>query len=119
MSSPLYTLDDSAPMAAVIVLRIGLDVDVDSFNDITVSLIDGWPLAAGRHVVVDLSPSRYMGSVLLGLLINIRSRVRAGGGRIVVVGASPRLLEVFRSANLDRLLLLAHTRSDGLELLVR
>lgn len=119
MSSPLYTLDDSAPAAVVIDFRLGLDIDVDSFNDITRTLIDAWPIASGRHVVVDLSQSRYMGSVLLGLLINIRSRVRAGNGKLVVVGSSPRLIEVFRSANLDRLITLAPTRGDGLALLGR
>lgn len=119
MSSPLYTLDESDPHAAIIVLRIGLDVDVDSFNDITASLIDAWPLSTGRNVIVDLSQSRYMGSVLLGLLINIRSRVRAGSGKLVVVGASQRLIEVFRSANLDRLIVLAPTRADGFAFLSR
>lgn len=119
MSSPLYTLDETDPTAAVIIFRLGLDVDIESFNDITVSLIDSWPLASGRDVLVDLSQSRYMGSVLLGLLINIRSRVRAGKGKLVVVGASPRLVEVFRSANLDRLIDLAPGRADGMALLQR
>jgi anti-anti-sigma factor len=119
MSSPLYTLDETLPTAVVIIFRLGLDVDVESFNDITTSLIDAWPIKSGRNVLVDLAQSRYMGSVLLGLLINIRSRTRAGGGKLVVVGASPRLIEVFRSANLDRLIVLASDRANGLALLER
>ena len=119
MSSPLYTLDETPPAAVVIMFRLGLDVDVESFNDITASLIDAWPIKSGRHVIVDLSQSRYMGSVLLGLVINIRSRTRAGGGKLIVVGASPRLIEVFRSANLDRLIELAPHRTDAVALLER
>ena len=116
MSSHLYTVE-ILPAAAVIAFRIGLDVDVESFNEINASLIDVWPVESGKHVIVDLTQSRYMGSVLLGMLINIRQRTRAGGGKVVVVGASPRLIEVFRSSNLDRLLVLAPTKADGLALL--
>ena len=116
MSAHLYTVE-MLPNAAVIAFRIGLDVDIESFNDINATLIDEWPIASGKSVIVDLTQSRYMGSVLLGLLINIRQRTRAGGGKVAVVGASPRLIDVFRSSNLDRLLLLAPTREEGLALL--
>jgi anti-anti-sigma factor len=112
-SSQYYTIEP-AERAMVIALRLAMDLDISAFNEITASLIDQWPVAPGRHVVIDLADSRYMGSVLLGLIINIRQRTRAGGGDVVVCGASPRLLQVFRSANLDRLIGLAATREQAL-----
>jgi anti-anti-sigma factor len=68
----------------------------------------------GRDVIVDLSTSHFHGSILLGLIINIRSRTHAGGGEVVVAGASPGLMQVCRTANLDRLISMAPTRAQAL-----
>lgn len=103
------------PQAHVIELHVPVDVDIASFNDIHQRLIDSWTIPAGRTVIVDLSPTHYFGSVLLGLLINIRQRTRAGRGNVIVCGASPTLLRVFRTANLERLIDLMPTRQQALD----
>ena len=77
-------------------------------------VIDRWPIERGRDVIVDLSTSHFHGSVLLGLIINIRTRTRAGGGELIVVAASPGLMQVVRTANLDRLIVMVPTRAQAL-----
>lgn len=114
-TSRYFNLDHAAAAnVALIELTLDADLDIEAFNEITAELIDRWPVAAGRHVVVDLSRSQYLGSVLLGLLINIRQRTRAGRGAMVIASAPTRLLQAMRTANLDRILPVAATRSQAL-----
>lgn len=100
--------------AHIIELRLSPDLDIAVFNEINQVLIDDWAVPAGRNVVVDLSACHYFGSVLLGLLINIRQRARAGRGQLIVCGASPTLVRVFRTANLERLIDLMPSRREAL-----
>ena len=109
-----FNVDDSLPKTSVIELRLDADLDIEAFNEITEQLIDRWPVAAGRHVIVDLSQSNYLGSVLLGLLINIRQRTRAAQGSMVVAAAPAKLVQVMRTANLDRLIPVASTRAEAM-----
>ncbi|MFT3786124.1 MAG: STAS domain-containing protein [Tepidisphaeraceae bacterium] len=99
----------------VIDLHLADDVDTAAFNEINRELIDHWPVDAGARVLVDLSHARYTGSVLLGLLVNIRQRVRAGRGEMAVSGVSVRLAQVFRTSHLDRILPMFATRAEALQ----
>lgn len=103
------------PKAHVIELRVPVDVDISSFNEIHQTLLDGWRIPAGRDVIVDLTATEYFGSVLLGLLINIRQKARAGRGVMIVCGASPILTRVVRTANLERIIDLLPTRQQALD----
>lgn len=115
MAKSVYFEIIELPKAHVIDLRLAVDLDIASFNEINLLLIDQWSIPANRHVVVDLSATQYLGSVLLGLLINIRQRTRAGRGDMIVCGAPPMLLRVFRTANLERLIEVMPTRREALE----
>lgn len=115
MAASVYYLVSEYPKAHVIELRLSADLDIAAFNEITDTLIDQWPIPAGKSVVVDLAASNYFGSVLLGLLINIRQRTRAGRGELIVCGASPALVRVLRTANLERLIEMAATRAEAMD----
>ena len=56
-----------------------------------------------------------MGSSLLGLMINIRVRILQGGGRLVLCGLSPALMQIFRTCCLERLFSIAQTRDDAVK----
>ena len=111
--SRYYTIE-KLPKASVIELHLDPALDIAAFNEITEQLIDRWPIERGRDVIVDLSTSHFHGSVLLGLIINIRTRARAGGGELIVVAASAGLMQVCRTANLDRLIVMVPTRAQAL-----
>jgi anti-anti-sigma factor len=115
MAKSVYFEIIELPKAFVIELRLPMDVDIASFNEIHTRLLDEWSIPARRHVVVDLTPTHYFGSVLLGLLINIRQRTRAGRGEMIICGASPTLVRVFRTANLERLMEMMPTRQEALD----
>ena len=109
-----YYLIETLPKASVIVLSLDAQLDIAAFNEITEQLIDRWPIPRGRDVIIDLSTSSFHGSVLLGLIINVRTRAHAGGGELIVVAAAPELLKVCRTANLDRLIPMVATRANAL-----
>lgn len=114
-TSRYFNLDHAvSPKASVIELTLDADLDIEAFNEITAELIDRWPIDAGRHVIVDLAQSHYLGSVLLGLLINIRQRTRAGKGAMVVVSPPAKLMQAMRTANLDRIVPVAASRAQAI-----
>ncbi|HEX4054126.1 MAG TPA: STAS domain-containing protein [Tepidisphaeraceae bacterium] len=64
--------------------------------------------------VVDLSQVQYMGSSMLGLFVNIRERIRQGGGTLVLCAMSPPLLRIFRTCCLERLFTIVNSRPEAL-----
>ena len=114
MAKSVYFEISEHPQAHIVELRMPADLDIAIFNDINQQLIEQWIVPVGRNVVVDLATCDYFGSVLLGLLINIRQRTRAGRGQMVVCGASQTLVRVFRTANLERLIDLMPSRREAL-----
>jgi anti-anti-sigma factor len=111
---PTYNLlQDGA--AYVLELNLRIDVESEVFDDIHARLLDAWPVPAGSACVIDLSRCEYFGSVLLGLLVSVRQKVRAGRGRFGVCHVSPRLLQVMRAANLDRLVPVFPNRAAALK----
>ena len=67
-----------------------------------------------RPWVVDLSQVEYMGSSMLGLFVNMRERIRQGGGTLILCGMSPQLLRIFKTCCLERLFTIVKTRGDAL-----
>jgi len=67
-------------------------------------------LAEGtRQIVVDLTPTDFMDSVGLGVLVAIWKRVRVQGGTFAVVCPEPRLRRIFQVVDLDQVLPLHDT----------
>jgi anti-anti-sigma factor len=63
--------------------------------------------------VVDLTDMHYMGSAMLGMMVNIRERVRKAGGELALAGLSGAMQRIFQMAALDRLFLIARSRTDA------
>lgn len=115
MPAPLYTFA-SLRGAHVIELRLPHHLDVMLFDDLNTSLTHHIHHHPG-HYVIDLSRTDYMGSAVLGLLVNLRTKVRSSGGELVVCCLSTRLQEIFRVGALERLFRVAPTRETAVDLL--
>ena len=59
-------------------------------------------LHPGQTVVVDLDGVTFLDSIGLGVLVGGLRRVRAGGGDVVLVCSTPRLLDTLALVRLDR-----------------
>jgi len=62
-----------------------------------------------RSVVIDLTPTDFVDSVGLGVIVAIWKRVRVHGGELAVVCPEPRLQRVFRVVDLHTVLPLHDT----------
>lgn len=118
MPEALYILSTLDSGVRVLELRLPPQMDVISFDDLNLALTDEFDRAPGDYII-DLSATDYVGSAVLGLLVNIRSRVRRSGGRLVLCRLSPRILEIFRVGSLESLFTISATRETAIETLAR
>jgi|SRR5581483_110380 len=107
--------------SAVSVIRLSLPfmldpIEVDRVIEAMLAEVTG---KAARRWAMDLSEVAYMGSAMLGLMVNVRERIRAGGGKLVLFGMAPQLLEIFRTCCLERLFTIARTREEALKVATR
>lgn len=75
----------------------------------------------GRHdaprVILELSEVQYFASAMLGLLVNVRQRVRSLGGRLVLAATPKRLLDTILTTSMDRLFTFANSVDDARRIL--
>lgn len=63
--------------------------------------------------ILDLAEVAYMGSSALGLMVNIRHKIKTQGGRLALCNMNPQLLQVFKACCLERLFTISKTREDA------
>jgi anti-anti-sigma factor len=103
---------------AVNVMHFTLPVSMDTMeiDNVIEDVLKSLDAKGNESWVVDLSQVGYLGSSMLGLFVNIRERIRQGGGTLVLCGMSPPLLRIFKTCCLERLFTIAKTRPDALAL---
>lgn len=110
-----YSIQSLPSSIQLIEIKLHADVDTAAFNDIQRDLIEAWPFEPGERLLIDLTASHYIGSVLLGLLVNLRQRARANRGDVALTGVSYRLGQTLRTSHLDRLFPVFATRQQAIE----
>jgi anti-anti-sigma factor len=92
-------------------------LDSEEFDALNESMLRTVEEKAADRWVLDLSSVNYMGSSVLGLMINFRQHIKSGGGRLALCGLSPRLMQIFHTCCLERLFTITKTRHDAVRLL--
>jgi anti-sigma B factor antagonist len=64
--------------------------------------------------VLDLSMCRYVGSAALGFLVNIRQKINASGGTLILCNVAPSIASILRVSSLGRLFAMADTRETAI-----
>jgi anti-anti-sigma factor len=100
----------------VLMLTLKANVEPEVFPQIQTQLIEEWKPQSGARCVIDLQHVEYLGSILLGLLINVRTHVRSVGGTVMLVGLPTKLTHIVRTASLDRLFEIYSSRDEALRL---
>jgi anti-anti-sigma factor len=90
-------------------------VEFDRINESVLELIDG---RTAQPWIVDLARVDYLGSAMLGLMVNVRQRIKTGGGSLALCNVSPRLLAIIRACSMERLFRIARTRGDAVKMLM-
>ena len=99
----------------LIELMLPMQIDhteFDKLNDVVGELLEGSP--ASEKWVIDLSHVEYIGSALLGLLVNLRQRVKSGGGRLVLCGLSEHVNKALKTCSLQSLFTIADKRDAAM-----
>ncbi len=99
----------------VVELDLPESLDSDEFNRLNDALFDAVSHNPGGALVLDLSRLQYVGSSVLGLMVNVRQRVKEAGGRLVLCGLSERLLQIFRTCSLERLFVIRRGRDEAVD----
>jgi anti-anti-sigma factor len=84
--------------------------EFDQLNESFMRVLDG---KSNGKWVLDLSSVNYMGSSVLGLMINIRQHIKSGGGKLALAGLTPRMAAIFHTCCLEKLFTIAKTRDDA------
>ena len=72
---------------------------------------------AGPSVVLDVSRLDYLSSAGLSVLLVATKTARAKGGKAVLAGGKPMVLEIFKMSGLDKIIPLADNLESALALL--
>lgn len=107
------------PAATVVELMLPELLDSLEFDRLNDSLLTAVTAAPSGAWVLDLSGTAYMGSSVLGLLVNLRQRIKSSNGRLILCALSPSLLGVFHASSLHRLFAIHPTRPEALAALGR
>lgn len=98
----------------VIELHLPSTIEAEEFDDLNVGLAELLTVPVGGRWVVDLGRVSYSGSALLGMLINIRSRVRASKGTLIVCCLDQQLHNILRASSMEKLFNFSASRAEAL-----
>lgn len=116
--SPMRSTTDLFKMSRVglvnvIELTLPPTLDIDEFDRLNESLLAVVRAEPGAGWVLDLSRLSYVGSALLGLMVNMRQQIKQSGGRMALCGLSPQLVHIFNTCCMERLFRIVKSRADA------
>jgi anti-anti-sigma factor len=100
-------------------LRLPEQLDSQEFDELNESMMRVLDGRIDGKWVLDLSSVNYMGSSVLGLMINIRQHIKSGGGKLALAGLTPRMAAIFHTCCLEKLFTIAKTRDDAVKAVAR
>lgn len=112
MANDLFRLTDEGA-AKVIALSLPTTIDSSEFDRLNESVLGILGQDPGSAWVIDLTHVTYMGSAVLGLMVNIRQVVRQSQGTLVLCGMSERLMRIFETCCMERLFKIVATRAEA------
>jgi anti-anti-sigma factor len=112
MANDLFHLIDEGSVK-VVELSLPSTIDSSEFDRLNESVLDALGREPGAGWVLDLTRVAYMGSAVLGLMVNIRQVVMKAQGKIVLCGMNERLMRIFETCCMERLFKIVPTRAEA------
>jgi anti-anti-sigma factor len=103
----------------VVELHLPEHLDSGEFDRLNEAMLKVFAEQPDAAWVLDLSRLSYMGSSVLGLMVNVRQRVKEADGRLALCGMSPRLHQIFRTCCLERLFVIKPDRAGAVRAVAR
>ncbi len=104
-------------MIDVIDLWLPEQLDSEEFDRLNQTLMRTLDAKINGRWLLDLASVNYMGSSVLGLMINIRQHIKSGGGKLALSSLTPRMSQIFRTCCLEKLFVIARDREEGIRAL--
>ena len=105
---------ESTDRAQLIALTLPQLLDSAEFDSLNESILGTISSRKGDRWIIDLTHVSYMGSAMLGLMVNLRQQVKSAGGRLVLCSMPPTLMQIFRTCCMERLFIIARTRDEAM-----
>jgi anti-anti-sigma factor len=118
MANDLFQLTEEGS-TRVLALALPSSIDSSEFDRLNESVLDVLSKEPGAAWVLDLSNVAYMGSAVLGLMVNIRQVVMKAQGKIVLFGMNERLMRIFETCCMERLFRIVPGRAEALRIAAR
>lgn len=97
----------------VLTLLLPEIMDSNEFDRLNLELLDAIASRPQARWVLDLANLGYMGSSALGLMVNLRQRIKDLGGKLILCNINPPLMRIMRTCCLERLFAISKTRQDA------
>jgi anti-anti-sigma factor len=106
----------TAPATGELLISVSGELDLHSIGALQTAL-DEAITRTGETVVVDLGDVDLIDSIALGALARASRRLRESGGALAVAASNADIVRAFEITSLDRVIPIASTVDDALELL--
>lgn len=103
----------------VIELDLPVMIDGEDFDILNRDLLTTVGDAGAVRWVIDLSRVSYLGSAMLGLMVNVRQRIKQSDGALVLCGLNERLMDIFETSSLVRLFRIVRSRGEAIRVAER
>ena len=113
MVQGFYRLE-SSDSAQLIELTLPQTLDSSEFDDLNEAILGMISARKSDRWVIDLGQVDYMGSAMLGLMVNLRQQIKSAGGKLILCAMPPTLLQIFRTCCMERLFTITRTRDEAL-----
>jgi anti-anti-sigma factor len=113
---PQFFKVSEAVTVRVVELDLPANLDVGEFDRLNESILGQFTEREARWVL-DMSRVDYVGSAVLGMIVNIRQHVKAAAGKLVLCCLSPTLMEIVQACCMERLFTIAKNRQEAVKLL--
>ena len=99
----------------VMELTLPIVMDPSDFDKLNDAIGDATESAGGERWVLDLRNVEYVGSALLGLLVNLRQRIKSAGGKLVLCGLSDHVAKALQTCSLHNLFTITPARPEAVK----
>ena len=99
----------------VMELTLPIVVDPSDFDKLNDAIGDATDSAGAERWVLDLHSVEYVGSALLGLLVNLRQRIKSAGGKLVLCGLSDHVNKALQTCSLHNLFTITPGRAEAVK----
>jgi anti-sigma B factor antagonist len=89
--------------AGVVVFQAASISDVEEIGQISNKIADFVVKNKPAKLVFDFQKVKFFSSQILGMLLDMRARLSASNGEVVISAINPQLHRVFRITNLDKI----------------